>query len=77
MSDFLDALERRVLLLDGAMGTQIQGRELSVETDFWGQENCSEVLNLARPDLDVSRSTSAISRPAPMRSRPTASAARR
>ena len=45
------ALERRVLLFDGAMGTQIQGRELSVEADFWGQENCSEVLNLSRPDL--------------------------
>ena len=51
MSDFLTALERRVLLFDGAMGTQIQGRELSLEGDFWGQENCSEVLNLSRPDL--------------------------
>jgi 5-methyltetrahydrofolate--homocysteine methyltransferase len=51
MSDFLTALERRVLLFDGAMGTQIQGRELSVDGDFWGQENCSEVLNLSRPDL--------------------------
>ena len=51
MSDFLSALERRVLLLDGAMGTRIQGRELSLEADFWGQENCSEILNLSRPDL--------------------------
>ena len=50
-SAFLETLERRVLLVDGAMGTQIQGRELSVETDFWGQENCSEILNLSRPDL--------------------------
>jgi 5-methyltetrahydrofolate--homocysteine methyltransferase len=50
-SAFLEALERRVLLFDGAMGTQIQGRELSVEADFWGQENCSEILNLSRPDL--------------------------
>ena len=33
------------------MGTQIQGRELSLEADFWGQENCSEILNLSRPDL--------------------------
>ena len=33
------------------MGTQIQGRELSVEGDFWGQENCTEILNLSRPDL--------------------------
>jgi 5-methyltetrahydrofolate--homocysteine methyltransferase len=50
-SAFLKALERRVLLFDGAMGTQIQGRELSLEDDFWGQENCSEILNLSRPDL--------------------------
>jgi 5-methyltetrahydrofolate--homocysteine methyltransferase len=50
-SAFLEALERRVLLFDGAMGTQIQARELSVETDFQGQENCSEILNLSRPDL--------------------------
>jgi 5-methyltetrahydrofolate--homocysteine methyltransferase len=51
MTDFLETLSRRVLLFDGAMGTQIQGRDLSVEADFWGKENCSEVLNLARPDL--------------------------
>ncbi|MGH6919240.1 MAG: homocysteine S-methyltransferase family protein, partial [Geminicoccaceae bacterium] len=51
MADFLTTLEHEVLLFDGAMGTQIQGRELSVEHDFWGKENCSEVLNLSRPDL--------------------------
>ncbi|MEL6962842.1 MAG: methionine synthase [Pseudomonadota bacterium] len=51
MNDFLTALKRQVLLFDGAMGTQIQGRDLSVEEDFLGQENCSEILNLSRPDL--------------------------
>ena len=51
MADFLDTLQRRVLLFDGAMGTQIHARDLSVEADFWGKENCSEVLNLARPDV--------------------------
>jgi 5-methyltetrahydrofolate--homocysteine methyltransferase len=51
MTDFLEALRHRVLLFDGAMGTQIQGRDLSIEEDFQGQENCSEVLNLSRPDL--------------------------
>src|SRR5918996_1267393 len=51
MADFLATLERKVLLFDGAMGTQIQGRDLSVEEDFWGRENCSEILNLSRPDL--------------------------
>jgi len=51
MTDFLTALGRRVLLFDGAMGTQIQSRDLSIDKDFMGQENCSEVLNLSRPDL--------------------------
>jgi len=51
MTDFLTALAQRVLLFDGAMGTQIQSRDLSIEEDFMGQENCSEVLNLSRPDL--------------------------
>jgi 5-methyltetrahydrofolate--homocysteine methyltransferase len=51
MADLLDYIRDRVLLLDGAMGSQIQARSLSVEEDFWGQENCSEILNLSRPDL--------------------------
>jgi 5-methyltetrahydrofolate--homocysteine methyltransferase len=51
MADFLKTLERRVLLFDGAMGTQIHARDLSVEEDFWGKENCSEVLVLSRPDV--------------------------
>lgn len=51
MSRLLDFLEENVLLLDGAMGTQIQAADLTVEEDFWGQENCSEVLNLSRPDF--------------------------
>ena len=38
------------MLLDGAMGSQIQARDLTLD-DFWGQENCSEILNLSRPDL--------------------------
>jgi 5-methyltetrahydrofolate--homocysteine methyltransferase len=50
LADLLAAARGRVLLLDGAMGTQIQGRDLTLD-DFWGQENCSEVLNLSRPDL--------------------------
>ena len=50
MADFLDFARRRVVLLDGAMGSQIQARDLTLD-DFWGQENCSEILNLSRPDL--------------------------
>jgi len=51
MSRFLEFLDTQVLLLDGAMGTQIQGANLKVEEDYWGQENCSEILNLSRPDF--------------------------
>lgn len=51
MTSFLEFIESQVLLLDGAMGTQIQGADLKVEEDYWGQENCSEILNLSRPDF--------------------------
>ena len=51
MASFLEFIESSVLLLDGAMGTQIQGADLKVEEDYWGQENCSEILNLSRPDF--------------------------
>ena len=47
----LDALRDRVLLCDGAMGSRVQALDLDVERDFWGKENCTEVLNLSRPDL--------------------------
>lgn len=51
MSDLLEFLKTQVLLLDGAMGTQIQSATLDIEKDFWGKENCSEILNLSRPDF--------------------------
>ena len=50
MTDFLAFARRHVLLLDGAMGSQLQARELTLD-DYQGQENCSEILNLSRPDL--------------------------
>src|SRR5205807_8430050 len=45
-------LERRVLVLDGAMGTALQDLHLSAE-DFGGPEleGCNEVLNLSRPQI--------------------------
>ncbi|HET7880705.1 MAG TPA: homocysteine S-methyltransferase family protein, partial [Acetobacteraceae bacterium] len=47
----LDALRDRVLLCDGGMGTRVQDLTLDVERDFHGKENCTDVLNLSRPDL--------------------------
>ncbi len=47
----LDALRDQVLLCDGGMGSRVQALTLDVERDYWNQENCTEVLNLSRPDL--------------------------
>jgi len=47
----LDALRDRVLLCDGGMGSRVQALTLDIEKDYWGKENCTEVLNLSRPDL--------------------------
>jgi 5-methyltetrahydrofolate--homocysteine methyltransferase len=47
----LDALRDQVLLCDGGMGARVQAMTLEVEKDFWGKENCTEVLNLSRPDI--------------------------
>src|SRR6185312_7666850 len=40
----------RVVIYDGAMGTNIQKRNPTLD-DYWGKENCSEVLVLSRPDI--------------------------
>ncbi len=48
----LDAiLGQRVLLLDAAMGSQVQAMGLDVDSDFGGCENCTEILNRTRPDI--------------------------
>ena len=47
----LDALADQVLLCDGGMGSRVQMLDLDVERDYWGRENCTEVLNLSRPEL--------------------------
>ena len=49
MSEFLKAVRERVVVYDGAMGTQIQDRNFSLD-DYWGKENCSEILVMSRPD---------------------------
>jgi 5-methyltetrahydrofolate--homocysteine methyltransferase len=47
----LDALRDRVLLCDGAMGTRVQALTLDIERDYWGRENCTDVLVLSQPDM--------------------------
>jgi 5-methyltetrahydrofolate--homocysteine methyltransferase len=49
-TDLLDALSQRVLVGDGAMGTQLQEADLSLD-DFNNLEGCNEILNETRPDV--------------------------
>ncbi|MGH7045047.1 MAG: methionine synthase [Stellaceae bacterium] len=51
MAHFLDYLADRVVLCDGAMGTQVQARNLDIARDFLGHENCTEIVCESRPDL--------------------------
>src|SRR6266496_5245867 len=50
MASFLQTVRERVVIYDGAMGTNIQKRNPTLD-DYWGKENCSEVLCLSRPDI--------------------------
>src|SRR5215472_18868658 len=52
MSTFLDALARRILIFDGAMGTNIQRYQLTAQ-DYGGQatEGCNEYLVLTKPSV--------------------------
>jgi len=49
-STLLNVMNERVLFLDGAMGTQVHSLNLPL-SDYDGHENCSEILNLTRPDV--------------------------
>ena len=44
------ALEHRVIVADGAMGTMLQAANPSLE-DFHHFEGCNEILNISRPDI--------------------------
>ena len=46
----LEAMRERLLVLDGAMGTQVHAIDLDLEKDYLGCENCTDVLSLSRPD---------------------------
>ena len=50
MSDFLQTVRERVVIYDGAMGTSVHKHNPTLD-DYWGQENCNEILVLSRPDI--------------------------
>jgi 5-methyltetrahydrofolate--homocysteine methyltransferase len=59
MATYLDAIRERVVIFDGATGTNLQMRELTAD-DYGGAEleGCPEILNVSRPDViaDLHRS---------------------
>ncbi len=47
---FREFLRDRIVIFDGAMGTGIHERNVSLD-DFWNKEGCCDVLSLSRPDV--------------------------
>ena len=47
---FIELAKRRVVVLDGAMGSNLQCRTFDLHRDWRGNENASEILNLTRPE---------------------------
>ena len=46
----LERIQQRIFLMDGAMGTQIQARDIPASA--WnGRDGCNEMLNLTAPDI--------------------------
>ena len=50
-SRFAQELEKRVLVIDGAMGTMIHSADLDLDRDYLGKENCTEVVVMTRPEV--------------------------
>jgi len=48
----LETIKKRPLIIDGAMGTQLQQREGKIPKEAWeGKEGCNELLNVTAPDI--------------------------
>lgn len=48
----LDTIKKRPLIIDGAMGTQLQQREDKIPNSAWeGNEGCNELLNVTCPQV--------------------------
>jgi len=50
MSDYSKAVQERVVIFDGAMGTCVQGYNLPLD-EFWGKDGYNDILVLSRPDV--------------------------
>ncbi len=47
----LELARKRVVVIDGAMGSNLQTRQFDLQRDWMNQENMSEVLNFTRPEV--------------------------
>ncbi len=47
----LQLARRRVVVIDGAMGTSIFSHDLSVDGDYRGCENCTDIITDTRPEV--------------------------
>ncbi len=50
-SRLLEELARRVIVVDGAMGTSIHSANLDLDRDYCGCENCTDIISITRPDV--------------------------
>lgn len=50
MNSLREALNKRVVIADGAMGTMLQNQNPTL-SDFENHEGCNEILNITRPDI--------------------------
>ena len=48
----LETIKKRPLIIDGAMGTQLQQRDDQISEEAWeGNEGCNELLNVTAPEI--------------------------
>jgi len=48
----LQTIQKRPLIIDGAMGTQLQQRDEQISKEAWqGNEGCNELLNVTAPEV--------------------------
>ena len=48
----LKTIKNRPLIIDGAMGTQLQQRDEKIPKEAWeGNEGCNELLNVTCPEV--------------------------
>ncbi len=48
----LETIKKRPLIIDGAMGTQLQQRDDKISKEAWeGNEGCNELLNVTAPEV--------------------------